>query len=128
MSDLDAAQKLLRSVFGFSSFRDGQAEIIAAILAGRDVLAIMPTGSGKSLCYQLPALLRERHCFAIAERMGARSGSLSKSETACHAARISLGPLEATPSGAGPVASNTQSGVSMARAASRSCAAHAARM
>src|SRR5580704_345607 len=59
MSDLDAAHKLLRSVFGFSSFRDGQADIIAAILAGRDVLAIMPTGSGKSLCYQLPALLRD---------------------------------------------------------------------
>ncbi len=54
-----AAHKLLRSVFGFSAFRDGQAEIIAAILAGRDVLAIMPTGSGKSLCYQLPALLRD---------------------------------------------------------------------
>jgi ATP-dependent DNA helicase RecQ len=44
-------------VFGFASFRDGQAEIIETILAGRDVLAIMPTGSGKSLCYQLPALL-----------------------------------------------------------------------
>ena len=59
MSDLDAAHKMLRSVFGFSAFRDGQADIIAAILAGRDVLAIMPTGSGKSLCYQLPALLRD---------------------------------------------------------------------
>ena len=58
-ADLDAAHKLLRSVFGFSSFRDGQEEIIAAILSGRDVLAIMPTGSGKSLCYQLPALLRD---------------------------------------------------------------------
>jgi ATP-dependent DNA helicase RecQ len=58
-ADLGAAHQLLRSVFGFSSFRDGQAEIIATILAGRDVLAIMPTGSGKSLCYQLPALLRD---------------------------------------------------------------------
>ena len=58
-TDLAAAHQVLRSVFGFSSFRDGQAEIIAAILAGRDVLAIMPTGSGKSLCYQLPALLRD---------------------------------------------------------------------
>jgi ATP-dependent DNA helicase RecQ len=58
-TDLGAAHQLLRSVFGFSSFRDGQVEIIAAILSGRDVLAIMPTGSGKSLCYQLPALLRD---------------------------------------------------------------------
>src|SRR6266851_5045112 len=57
MADLAAAQNLLRSVFGFASFRDGQAEIIETILAGRDVLAVMPTGSGKSLCYQLPALL-----------------------------------------------------------------------
>jgi ATP-dependent DNA helicase RecQ len=57
MTDLATAHALLRSVFGFSSFRDGQSEIIAAILEGRDVLAIMPTGSGKSLCYQLPALL-----------------------------------------------------------------------
>ncbi len=57
MADLAAARSLLRSVFGFASFRDGQAEIIETILAGRDVLAIMPTGSGKSLCYQLPALL-----------------------------------------------------------------------
>jgi ATP-dependent DNA helicase RecQ len=57
MTDLAAASQLLRSVFGFASFRDGQAEIIETILAGRDVLAIMPTGSGKSLCYQLPALM-----------------------------------------------------------------------
>src|SRR6267378_2007260 len=59
MADLVAAQNLLRSVFGFGSFRAGQAEIIETILAGRDVLAVMPTGSGKSLCYQLPALLRD---------------------------------------------------------------------
>src|SRR3979411_1834997 len=59
MADLVAAQNLLRSVFGFGSFRAGQAQIIATTLAGRDVLAVMPTGSGKSLCYQLPALLRD---------------------------------------------------------------------
>jgi ATP-dependent DNA helicase RecQ len=55
---LEDAQKLLHSVFGFASFRPGQAEIIDTIVAGRDVLAVMPTGSGKSLCYQLPALMR----------------------------------------------------------------------
>ena len=54
---LDAAHKLLRSVFGFSSFRPGQEEIIDALLAGRNVLAVMPTGAGKSLCYQVPALV-----------------------------------------------------------------------
>ena len=58
MSDLAAAQAALRTTFGFDAFRPGQADIIGTILAGRDVLAVMPTGSGKSLCYQLPALIR----------------------------------------------------------------------
>jgi ATP-dependent DNA helicase RecQ len=49
---------LLRTVFGFDGYRPGQQEIVEAILAGRDVLAIMPTGGGKSLCFQLPALAR----------------------------------------------------------------------
>jgi len=49
------AQELLRSNFGFPDFLPGQAEIIEAVLDGRDAIAIMPTGSGKSLLYQLPA-------------------------------------------------------------------------
>jgi ATP-dependent DNA helicase RecQ len=53
---MQETRELLKSVFGFDAFRPGQEEIVAAILAGRDVLAIMPTGGGKSLCYQLPAL------------------------------------------------------------------------
>src|SRR6201998_4275290 len=59
MPDLAAAQALLRSTFGFPSFRPGQAAIVETILSGQNVLAVMPTGSGKSLCYQLPALLRD---------------------------------------------------------------------
>jgi ATP-dependent DNA helicase RecQ len=59
MTELAAAQTLLHSVFGFASFRPGQGEIVETIAAGRDVLAVMPTGSGKSLCYQLPALMRD---------------------------------------------------------------------
>jgi ATP-dependent DNA helicase RecQ len=47
----------LRRLFGHPGFRPGQREAVEAILAGRDVLAVMPTGSGKSLCYQLPALV-----------------------------------------------------------------------
>jgi ATP-dependent DNA helicase RecQ len=48
----------LRTHFGFDDFRPGQAEAVEAALAGRDALVVMPTGSGKSLCYQLPALLQ----------------------------------------------------------------------
>ncbi|NRB02656.1 MAG: ATP-dependent DNA helicase RecQ, partial [Rhodobacteraceae bacterium] len=52
------ASQLLRDVFGFDAFRPGQEEIVDAVAGGQDVLAIMPTGGGKSLCFQLPALLR----------------------------------------------------------------------
>ncbi|MBD3764643.1 MAG: DNA helicase RecQ [Rhodobacterales bacterium] len=51
-------QDLLAKVFGFPAFRPGQAEIVEAVTAGRNTLAIMPTGGGKSLCFQLPALCR----------------------------------------------------------------------
>lgn len=49
--------EVLRQYFGFSSFREGQQTLVDAVLAGRDVLGVMPTGGGKSLCYELPALL-----------------------------------------------------------------------
>ena len=48
---------LLKKHFGHSQFRPGQEALIDALLAGRDVLGVMPTGAGKSICYQLPALL-----------------------------------------------------------------------
>jgi ATP-dependent DNA helicase RecQ len=50
--------RVLHDVFGFPSFREGQEEIVRAVLDGSDVMAVMPTGAGKSLCYQLPALVR----------------------------------------------------------------------
>jgi ATP-dependent DNA helicase RecQ len=56
---LDRAAQLLHSVFGFPDFRPGQAEIVQSVLEGRNTLAIMPTGGGKSLCFQLPALCRD---------------------------------------------------------------------
>ena len=53
------AQTILQDVFGYQSFRDGQQEVIDLAVEGRDSLVIMPTGGGKSLCYQIPALVRE---------------------------------------------------------------------
>ncbi len=55
---MDRAEEILRHTFGYQSFRGDQAEIIAEVVAGRDALVLMPTGGGKSLCYQIPALLR----------------------------------------------------------------------
>ena len=51
------AQEALKTYFGYDSFRPGQDTVVSALLSGRDALAIMPTGAGKSLCYQIPALL-----------------------------------------------------------------------
>src|SRR5438552_7268390 len=55
----DERFQILRDKFHFADFREGQEQIIEALLSRRDVVAVMPTGSGKSLCYQLPALLLE---------------------------------------------------------------------
>ncbi|MFW6170668.1 MAG: DNA helicase RecQ [Planctomycetota bacterium] len=60
--DLHAA---LRRVFGFSEFRPGQEKIVGAILGGSDVFAVMPTGGGKSLCYQLPAHMLPGACVVV---------------------------------------------------------------
>ena len=56
---MSGAAPLLKDVFGFDGFRPGQEEIVEAVTAGENVLAIMPTGGGKSLCFQLPALMRD---------------------------------------------------------------------
>jgi ATP-dependent DNA helicase RecQ len=55
---LDEARALLRRIWGHADFRGLQAEVIAEILAGRDALAVLPTGGGKSVCYQIPSLMR----------------------------------------------------------------------
>ncbi|MCA0963452.1 DNA helicase RecQ [Salipiger bermudensis] len=56
--DIAPGEALLKEIFGFDAFRPGQGEIVDAVAQGENVLAIMPTGGGKSLCYQLPALMR----------------------------------------------------------------------
>jgi ATP-dependent DNA helicase RecQ len=54
---LQKAEQLLKKYYGYPSFREGQARIVQCILAGNDTFAVMPTGAGKSICYQIPALM-----------------------------------------------------------------------
>ena len=90
---LDQARRVLAETWGYADFRDGQAEVVQAILEGQDVLAVMPTGSGKSLCFQLPALLLPgvtlvvspllalmRDQVAALERLGVAAGCLNSEQ------------------------------------------------
>lgn len=101
MGSLDEARTKLQSVFGFPEFRAGQAEIIAAVLDSEDVLAVMPTGSGKSLCYQLPAIIDGgltvvvsplialmRDQVAALESLGIAAGCLNSANSATQNRRI----------------------------------------
>ena len=55
----------LKEYFGFSSLREGQDRVVASIMEGRNVMVVMPTGGGKSLCYQLPAWCRDGVCLVV---------------------------------------------------------------
>lgn len=56
---------ILQSRWGYSAFRPQQEEIIRSVLAGNDTLALLPTGGGKSICYQVPALAQEGICLVV---------------------------------------------------------------
>ncbi|HZZ63299.1 MAG TPA: DNA helicase RecQ [Roseiarcus sp.] len=98
------AREALASVFGFSAFRPGQEEILTAVLEGKDILAVMPTGSGKSLCFQLPPIVREGLTLVVSplialmrdqvgqlRELGVEAGSLNSSTDVEERRRIARG-------------------------------------
>ncbi len=106
---IQRARDALASVYGFSSFRPGQEEILTAVLDGKDVLVVMPTGSGKSLLFQLPPIVREgltlvvsplialmRDQVAQLRELGVEAGSLNSSTEVEERRRIAQGLRERT--------------------------------
>jgi len=63
--ELSAKLRVLKQFYGYSAFRDGQETVVDSILSGRDTLAVMPTGAGKSICYQVPALVMDGVAIVI---------------------------------------------------------------
>ncbi|MBR9827966.1 MAG: DNA helicase RecQ [Oceanospirillales bacterium] len=91
---IEHARQILADVFGFESFRYPQDEVVATLIGGQDALVVMPTGGGKSLCYQLPALVREGCGIVVSplialmqdqvsalSQLGIRAGCLNSSLT-----------------------------------------------
>lgn len=94
---MDQLAQALKSTFGYDSFRPLQREIMESVLGGRDTFALLPTGGGKSLCFQLPALLREGLTLVVSPLIALMKDQVSQLEAAGVAATFlnsSLGVRE----------------------------------
>ena len=92
---MSAARRALGEIFGFERFRPGQEAVIEALLSGRDALTVMPTGSGKSLCFQVPALVMKglrRNRF-----LGVTAGIVAHRDHPLHDGRVRPGDLAGWP-------------------------------
>src|SRR5271156_2842519 len=88
---------LLKSAFGHDAFHPGQEELIDALQNGRDLLGVMATGSGKSLCYQFPAVERGKRCLVVSPLISLMNDQVKKLEIAGIPAAVLHGhvsPLE----------------------------------
>ena len=83
------ARQVLKQYFGYEDFREGQARLISAVLGGRDVLGIMPTGAGKSVCFQVPALMAEGITLVISPLISLMKDQVSAlNQAGIHAAYL----------------------------------------
>ena len=88
---------ILKTIFGFDEFREGQEQVVGNILSGRDSIGIMPTGAGKSICYQVPALVFEGITIIISPLISLMKDQVAAlNEVGVHAAYInsSLTPMQ----------------------------------
>src|SRR5580692_7440727 len=106
---MSSAQTLLNQVFGYSTFKDNQAAIIEHLIQGNDALVLMPTGGGKSLCYQIPAMARAGVGIVVSPlialmqdqvdallQLGVKAAFLNSSLEARHARKVEQAILDET--------------------------------
>src|SRR5258708_5855588 len=92
---MPAALEILQNVFGYPAFRGQQADIVDHVAGGGDALVLMPTGGGKSLCYQIPAMLREGTAIVVSPLIALMQDQVAALDEAGVAASVLNSSLDA---------------------------------